>query len=272
MLVNSTAGINDEVGGPSARVFVDAGKDGGATSRPRPTRPRTSKKPLPTKDETRFTGRRLRGRHDGLGIRGGFKRQGQRGRRLSTAPKCVPLEGAASRGLRFPADKATPQQIQALDQIVTRYLRRKLIRQHADWPADIFAAAFGVAGRQAAQLVKDARNLIFDPDAELTAEILGGMLGGADSRGNALPGRVAGVLGYPRTAKYREVFRLVRTFDIGRFERRLHERLVSIQDGADARGEWTEADRDLWNQIVSYQPMVMLKAAFDLDYLAWAEG
>lgn len=134
----------------------------------------------------------------------GIKRQRRGGgtwRKLGGGFRLVPAEEAIVGDYRLPAKPATPKQTKALDELITRFLRIRFIRDNLNQglPPEPIAKAIGVKERTGYNLVKAAQQLPCAPEVRLVLEVLVGMSDGT----------LAGVLGTRRTAVTRWLFGLI---------------------------------------------------------------
>ncbi|WP_406699185.1 hypothetical protein V5E97_09940 [Singulisphaera sp. Ch08] len=86
----------------------------------------------------------------------------------------IPAELAHSRGYRFPIDKATKDQIQALDKLIKKYLQKQFVMMFPRVGARTIAAALNCGDSTAFALIKDA-TASGDPWEDLVEVVLLGM-------------------------------------------------------------------------------------------------
>jgi hypothetical protein len=141
-------------------------------------------------------------------------------------------------GYRFPSTAQTASQAKDLGRIVQNYLRIFIARQLHEFSVETVGEALGLGERQAKTVIKNACELPWSAQVELTMDVLQGMV----------ERRIAGVLGTPKTLDNRKVFRVV-------YETDYFTRL-------------SEAPRGLPGPD-SGQQMLMLHAAFCIHYHEW---
>jgi hypothetical protein len=112
---------------------------------------------------------------------------------------------SASMGYRFPTTQATPKQLRALADIATAYQRRLCVYaldRGDPPPVEVFARTFGLSESHAKTFVGAIRRRIAaggSPKGDLVLDVLLAMH----------TGRVAGVMGTPRTATTKWLFATV---------------------------------------------------------------
>jgi hypothetical protein len=160
-------------------------------------------------------------------------------RRMGKTLAAVPAAAAAAAGFRFPSEVATPNQAKALQDVVIKYRRLKIVDSltKEGLPPEVIAGIVGVKVRTGYGLVRKAKSLEYPPDVELVLDVFLGMMHGT----------YAGVLGTRKSEISRWLFRLI-----------AHHEPTEAQ----MRGRLTgRDDRDHFRRC---------HAAFLLDYREWS--
>jgi hypothetical protein len=161
---------------------------------------------------------------------------------LRRGRKSIPVEPARARGLRLSSEKATPEQERELEAILTRYLRRLMIRRTDGLPVEAYAKALGVGGRQAAEIARLSREDPCESDVSLFIDVLMAMA--------ANPPRIAGPLGTRHNGTAEWIF----------------ERVFSIKLD-DAYRSWQRGGGRISHN--DWDGLRIAKNAFDEAYLLW---
>lgn len=104
-------------------------------------------------------------------------------------------------GFRLPDAPATPKQLKTLDNLITQYLRFRVVHEYLGLglPPDVIAKVLGLKERTGYNLVNEFKDLSCHPDAWMVIMVLDGMA----------KGELPGVLATRKTATMQYLFQVI---------------------------------------------------------------